>query len=91
MISRQYEDQNHSNTLMTKYQNILQICDKMTQTIIAKRPNCNEILNEKHLWALAENEFDYENESVNSFDKNFYIYLILESKLKNFQFRFFKS
>ncbi len=42
--------------LMSKYQNAIQLCDRMTQPIPYKRLNCEEILQSKHLWALDKNE-----------------------------------
>jgi hypothetical protein len=32
--------------------------DKMTSEKVEQRPNCEEILKEKHLWALNAAEFD---------------------------------
>lgn len=51
----------------------------------SKRPNCEMILEAKHLWALNQYEFDIENELKNFFNskfekKNLFIYSILELK-----------
>jgi hypothetical protein len=55
----------------------------------AKRPNCNKILVEKHLWALGLHEFEVENElrtqKVNNKNENFGFFYILESKLSQNQ------
>jgi hypothetical protein len=32
--------------------------NKMTSEEVEQRPNCEEILEEKHLWALSAAEFD---------------------------------
>jgi hypothetical protein len=39
---------------MTKYKEALEMFDRMTRGIPAKRPNCMEILNEKQIWSLDE-------------------------------------
>jgi Zyg-11 family protein len=57
----------------------------MTNQLPSKRPICEVILNEKHLWALNENELDIENELKSVFEsgleeRNSFIYSILESK-----------
>jgi hypothetical protein len=41
---------------MSKYQNALKLSHRMTKSILFKRPNCEEILDSKHLWALDKNE-----------------------------------
>jgi Zyg-11 family protein len=58
----------------------------MTSRYTDKRPNCEEILEDKDLWALDENDFDLENALGTSIEselkgKNFLIHHILESKL----------
>jgi hypothetical protein len=58
----------------------------MTEVNPKNRPNCEEILKEKQLWALSENEFEIENklraflESQEEKENNF-LYFILESHL----------
>jgi hypothetical protein len=39
---------------MTKYKEALEMFDRMTRGIPAKRPDCMEILNEKQIWSLDE-------------------------------------
>jgi hypothetical protein len=57
----------------------------MTQELPHIRPNCQQILKDKHLWALNENEFEFENElslilkSEENSERNF-VYSILELK-----------
>ncbi len=69
---------------MSKYRNAALLCDRMTHKKIDKRPNCEKILNDKNLWALAHNEFDCEKELRNNFDNNLYTYSILKTKLRKF-------
>jgi hypothetical protein len=72
---------------MSKYRNALKLCDKMTRPICAKRKQtCEEILKEKHVWALDYDEFDIVNEmqtaSKYEFEnKNLFIYSIFASIL----------
>jgi hypothetical protein len=47
---------------MSKYQNALKFSERMTNLIPSKRPNCEEILESKHLWALDKNEFQINDE-----------------------------
>ncbi len=60
-----FEENNNSNTaqllieplLVPKYKNAIQMWESMTQPNPYKRPNCHQILNSQHLWALDNNEF----------------------------------
>ncbi len=52
-----------------------------------KRPNCREILERKHLWALDEKEFEINDKLIafiesKVFEENFTVYSMLELKLK---------
>ncbi len=61
----------------------------MTSPLTNKRPNCNEILANKKLWALNDNEFEFEKELKNVVfkekNRNFFIYSIIEALLKETQ------
>jgi hypothetical protein len=48
----------------------------MTRELSEERPSCEEILEEKHLWALDHNDFEFENELTN----------VLNSKISNEKF-----
>jgi hypothetical protein len=50
------------SVLIPKYRNALKLFETMTEKIPDQRPDCKEILRTKHLWALSESEFDFENE-----------------------------
>jgi serine/threonine protein kinase len=59
-----------------KYKYAVDLLDKMLQRDYRKRPDCEEILRKKHLWALNENQLDlneesfketYDNEFINEF------------------------
>jgi hypothetical protein len=59
----------------------------MTKLIPSKRPNCKEILESKHLWALDKNEFEINDElrhvlKEKSEDKQS-IYHLICTKLNN--------
>jgi hypothetical protein len=43
---------------MCKYREARDLCDKMTRRFPEHRLNCEEILAQKNLWALNDNEFD---------------------------------
>jgi hypothetical protein len=45
-----------------KYKNAIQMWESMTQPNPSKRPNCDEILDSQHLWALDKNEFQINDE-----------------------------
>jgi hypothetical protein len=47
---------------MYKYQNARKLSDKMTRSIPIDRPNCKQILESKHLWALDKNELEINDE-----------------------------
>jgi hypothetical protein len=69
----------------SKYYEIRKLFEKMTQSSPDERPNCEEILKNRHLWALDENEFEFENEmnvilkSKENNEMNF-VHLMLEFK-----------
>jgi hypothetical protein len=59
---------------------------RITKTIPFKRPNCGEILEEKHLWALNKNEFECEKELIENLNlklenEKFYIHSVFELEL----------
>jgi len=70
---------------MTKYQNISDLCDQMTQNRVAKRPNCENILNSESLskWTF-EHDFDvskeYEKVLRYARDNSSFIYKLLKYK-----------
>ncbi len=61
----------------------------MTNPLMNERPSCNEILAIKKLWALNDNEFEFEKELKNVVfkekNRNFFIYSIIEALLKETQ------
>jgi hypothetical protein len=85
---RSYKDnQNLSNLLKIKYENALDIYDIMLRALPQRRPNCEEILKRKNLWALNEEEFEINDNLSEQYiseinDKNQLIISILKSKLK---------
>jgi hypothetical protein len=86
LFSRNYQvDSAVDCIIWSKYHQASEFSSDMTNRKPSKRPNCETILEAKHLWALNEHEFDIENELKNFFDskfedKNLFIYSILESK-----------
>jgi hypothetical protein len=60
---------------MPKYQNSLKFSHRMQKAIPNKRPNCEQILLSKHLWALDKNEFQI----------NYELRRVLEEKSKDKQ------
>ncbi len=75
--------------MIAKYRNASDLCERMSYLKFAKRPNCDKILDEKHLWALGLHEFEVENElrtqKFNNKNENLGIFSILESKLSQNQ------
>ncbi len=88
-IFRSYKDnENLSNLLKNKYENALDIYDFMLRALPQRRPNCEEILKRKNLWALNEEEFQISHElreeiisKIN--DENKIVFSIFKSKLKS--------
>jgi len=48
--------------LEDKYSNLFELTERMTTTQIKKRPNCDEILLQKHLWSLNLTELQNDRE-----------------------------
>ncbi len=55
--------------LRSKYKEALELWEKMLKSDPNQRPDCIEILNSRHLWALTLNEFDARKEFENIFEK----------------------
>lgn len=47
---------------MTKYEKARDLNEKMVNVRSKSRPDCKEMLENKHLWSLSEIEFDLQNE-----------------------------
>jgi hypothetical protein len=72
---------------MSKYENARELSDRMTRSIPIDRPNCKQILESKHLWALDNNELEISDElrrvlEEKSKDKQS-IYHMIYTKLNN--------
>jgi len=71
--------------LWKKYNQALEILERMTNRIPSKRPTCEEILETKQEWALNDTESYIENEIKilleEKLEEKLFIYSILESKL----------
>jgi hypothetical protein len=87
LFFRSYDD-NHSITdlLKSKFQNAVELYCDMT-VLQNKRPNCEQILMKKDLWALNEEEFGINDELkkiINSkeSENDSTIYSMLRSKFK---------
>ena len=67
---------------MNKYQALIELYDKMTRNIVNLRPkSCQQILNDKNLWALIDNELEQFKEYSDKCDeeyKNNYLYKVIE-------------
>jgi hypothetical protein len=75
-----------SKQLKDKYNESLQLYEKMHSDFQHKRPNCEQILNKKDLWALEEQEFQIDDEVkkelIRKFnDENQIVFSVLKSKL----------
>jgi hypothetical protein len=69
---------------LDKYIQALEIYSRMTDNVPSKRPNCQEILEKRYLWAINEDDFDIQTEkklALNSrLEDESFIYSIIESK-----------
>ena len=75
---------------MNKYQELSEIYDKMTRNKVNQRPeSCQQILNNRNLWALMDNEFNINKEFKEFSDncdeeyKKSYVYKVIELMIKN--------
>ena len=75
----------NESSLMKKYQVLCKLCDKMTRNKVKKRPeSCQQILNDRNLWALMDNEFNINKEFQEFSDncdeeyKKSYVYKVLK-------------
>lgn len=71
---------------MKKYQKLNELCLRMVNLVIANRPDCKEILKNKHEWVLSAEELDAKQELtkiINSGKKS-YVYSMIELKLNAF-------
>jgi len=59
------ENKTESNLLISKYAEAVELYLKMTRNIPSKRPNCEEMLKEKNMWALSLNDLET-NETLNN-------------------------
>ncbi len=69
-----------------KYSAALDLYDDMLKPLPRRRPNCEEILGRKILWALNEEEFEINDELKKELipkldDENQIVFSILKSKL----------
>ncbi len=73
--------------MKAKYNAALDLYDDMCKPLPRKRPNCEEVLKKKNLWALNEVEFEI-NEKLREEiisklnDENQIIFSLLKQKLK---------
>jgi hypothetical protein len=73
--------------LKTKYNAALDLYDDMCKPLPRKRPNCEEVLKKKDLWALNEEELDINeklrDEIISKLnDENQTVFSLLKQKLK---------
>jgi len=72
--------------LETKYSNLFDLIERMIAVRINKRPNCEQILNNKSSWALSLDELRGKHTKISSteiktIEENFHLYFI-QTKLK---------
>jgi len=72
--------------LQAKYKNLFELIDNMTANRINKRPKCEKILSERHLWSLNLSDLMKEKaKEIKSMEiqieENFHLYFI-QTKLK---------
>jgi hypothetical protein len=89
-FKRTYEEQNESKSeksaqLLDKYRNCKSLVNDMTVRDFSKRPDCRKILEEKHLWVLNRNEFDFSEDLrfiKEHKNDNQFVYSMIISKLQ---------
>jgi len=64
------KDKNDKSLLMSKYKTLRDLYERMTSNLPNRRPNCEEILEDKQLWDLNKNEFDAKQEFDNIIKSN---------------------
>ncbi len=73
---------------MSKYRSAVQLFKSMTQMNPIKRPNCEEILETRGLWAMDKNDFEINDELRHILEEkskdNQSIYHIIQTKFKLF-------
>jgi serine/threonine protein kinase len=73
-------DSDQDCNLLERYRQALELYSHMTDNVPGKRPDCVEILESKHLWALDGDDFDSKNE--NDFNSENEIKMVLDSILE---------
>jgi hypothetical protein len=71
-----------------KYNESQELYEKMTSNLAHKRPNCEDILNRKHSWALNTEELEISDELQNIIaskerENKFTIYSMLRLKINS--------
>ncbi len=90
-IFRSYDqNKNLSEFSKTKYNAALDLCADMCYRLSRRRPNCEEILEKKNLWALNKEELEINDELKNIIaskerENEFTIYSILRSEINLFK------
>ncbi len=69
-----------------KYKECIELCDEMTARLAHKRPNCEEVLKRKNLWALNKEKLEINDELENIIaskepENGLKIYSMLRSKI----------
>ncbi len=55
-------DEIDSSKLLSKYRNANDLSLKMKSERYRDRPNCDQILEDKHLWSLSDEQFDFKTD-----------------------------
>jgi len=77
----------HHSELETKYSNLFKLTERLTSPLKNKRPNCEQILEERNLWALSSTElmrnkdFKIPSENIEKIEDSFHLFFI-KTKLK---------
>jgi len=84
-ISREHVSDGNNSLLTAKYTELSKLCIEMMDIKYGRRPDCEQILQKRHLWALSSEEFDARQELRKVLRLNYntdpFVYSIINLKL----------
>ncbi len=87
LIVSNYRTIGNGSELKEKYLRLFELCEKMTSSQKYKRPDCEEILKDKNLWALSlsalESNTDFQSKRMKYSEDIFYLHFIeMKSRMR---------
>jgi hypothetical protein len=76
------DEENIPTLLLSKYEELKDLYEKMTVKNFKNRPDCSQLLEDKNSWSLEKTEFNF-SEILNDFPKPYsFVYYMIETKLQ---------